>query len=236
MRLKKCGAKNRDGSKCQNPAGHGTDHVGSGKCRLHGGASNGAPKGNKNAVKHGIYSRLFSEDELEEAKAMQGNVESELAIARLQLFKVMQEQKRAGNKIDLFKVEETTIVEDEKDKKKKEDFLRMLVRSAKEAGEEYDPDGDEDDLFDPDEDNPKESEPFQRKRTFQQRDYNGEIIRLISLIARLEQQAVSTRKLRAEIKVVEAMADKDKDKDADNQLTDTQLDSALQSLITGFPL
>ena len=26
-----------------------------GRCRLHGGKSNGAPKGNKNALKHGHY-------------------------------------------------------------------------------------------------------------------------------------------------------------------------------------
>src|SRR5690349_3505226 len=34
-----CGAKNRQGQPCKRPAGWGTDHVGSGKCKLHGGAS-----------------------------------------------------------------------------------------------------------------------------------------------------------------------------------------------------
>lgn len=44
-----CGAKTKkDGSPCKKPAGWGTDHVGIGKCKLHGGAS---------PVKHGLYSK-----------------------------------------------------------------------------------------------------------------------------------------------------------------------------------
>ena len=35
----KCGAKTRRGKPCAFPAGHGTDHVGVGRCRRHGGAS-----------------------------------------------------------------------------------------------------------------------------------------------------------------------------------------------------
>lgn len=34
-----CGARNRAGNPCRQPAGWGTDHVGSGRCKLHGGAS-----------------------------------------------------------------------------------------------------------------------------------------------------------------------------------------------------
>lgn len=34
-----CGAKTRAGRPCRFPAGHGTDHVGVGRCRRHGGAS-----------------------------------------------------------------------------------------------------------------------------------------------------------------------------------------------------
>jgi len=34
-----CGAKNRSGGACRNPAGKGTDHLGSGKCRNHGGST-----------------------------------------------------------------------------------------------------------------------------------------------------------------------------------------------------
>lgn len=43
-----CGAKTRAGTPCRKPAGAGTDHVGIGKCKLHGG---------KSPVKHGLYSK-----------------------------------------------------------------------------------------------------------------------------------------------------------------------------------
>ena len=51
-----CGAKTRQGDFCRQVAGWGTDHVGYGRCKLHGGASPGPPKGNCNAWKHGFYS------------------------------------------------------------------------------------------------------------------------------------------------------------------------------------
>lgn len=39
---------------CRNPAGKGTDHFGEGRCKFHGGASTGAPKGNQNPLKHAL--------------------------------------------------------------------------------------------------------------------------------------------------------------------------------------
>jgi hypothetical protein len=47
-----CGAKTRDGSPCARPAGWGTD--GDGRCKQHGGASPGPPKGTANAETHGL--------------------------------------------------------------------------------------------------------------------------------------------------------------------------------------
>jgi hypothetical protein len=48
--LPRCRAKTRAGSLCQRVAGP------KGRCRLHGGASgSGAPKGNRNRLKHGRY-------------------------------------------------------------------------------------------------------------------------------------------------------------------------------------
>lgn len=47
-----CGAKTREGAKypaCRRPAGWGTDHVGEGRCKLHGGRS---------LVRHGRYSKV----------------------------------------------------------------------------------------------------------------------------------------------------------------------------------
>jgi hypothetical protein len=46
---KRCGARTRSGSRCRSPA------MPNGRCRLHGGLSPGAPKGNRNAFKHGRY-------------------------------------------------------------------------------------------------------------------------------------------------------------------------------------
>ena len=48
-RAKRCGAKTRSGRLCQSPA------MANGRCRMHGGPSPGAPKGNRNAIKHGRY-------------------------------------------------------------------------------------------------------------------------------------------------------------------------------------
>lgn len=66
---KYCGAKTRAGTPCRRPAGWGTDHVGEGRCKLHGGKSTGAPpekmKGNQNAKKHGFFSRYIPQETLE---------------------------------------------------------------------------------------------------------------------------------------------------------------------------
>ena len=232
--MKKCGAKTRAGGKCQLQAGHGTDHIGTGRCRLHGGASNGAPKGNKNALKHGIYSKLFTDSEIDEAKQMQGSIENELAIARLQLLNLLKIMRKYGYNPILDKVEEKTIVQDEGDHKKnkeKKDFLKALVKSAKQAGEEYDPDGDEDYIFMDDPDQSGESEVFERKRTFQRRDLTGEFIRLTTLIANLERQLLQSSKIKVEIEMIRKG---EKQVDDVEQLTDIELDAELQKLIGGL--
>lgn len=232
--MKKCGAKTRAGGKCQLQAGHGTDHIGTGRCRSHGGASNGAPKGNKNALKHGIYSKLFTDSEINEAKEMQGSIENELAIARLQLLNLLKIMRKYGDNPILDKVEEKTIVQDEGDHKKnkeKKDFLKALVKSAKQAGEEYDPDGDEDYIFMDDPDQSGESEVFERKRTFQRRDLTGEFIRLTTLIANLERQLLQSSKTRVEIEMIRKG---EKQVDDVEQFTDAELDAELQKLIGGL--
>ena len=49
----RCGARTRSGKPCRSPAVDGKK-----RCRMHGGApGSGAPRGNKNAVKHGLYTR-----------------------------------------------------------------------------------------------------------------------------------------------------------------------------------
>ncbi|MDH3242612.1 MAG: hypothetical protein OEO83_18305 [Alphaproteobacteria bacterium] len=49
----RCGARTRAGHPCRAPAVKGKR-----RCRRHGGAAgSGAPRGNRNALKHGFYSR-----------------------------------------------------------------------------------------------------------------------------------------------------------------------------------
>jgi len=81
-----CDATTSGGGTCELPAGWGTDHTGSGRCKHHGGASSGgqregagAPENNDNAQRHALhahrgkfYRRLSDEkqrrvDEIESA-------------------------------------------------------------------------------------------------------------------------------------------------------------------------
>jgi len=53
----RCGARTRSGGRCQSPAVRGKH-----RCRMNGGAAgSGAPLGNKNALKHGSYTRVAIE-------------------------------------------------------------------------------------------------------------------------------------------------------------------------------
>ena len=55
---RRCGAKTRSGKPCRSPAVKGKE-----RCRMHGGAAgSGAPRENKNAVKHGRYTRERMEE------------------------------------------------------------------------------------------------------------------------------------------------------------------------------
>jgi hypothetical protein len=52
---KVCGARTRDLKPCSNRAGKGTDHVGEGKCKYHGGSASNITAKN---FKHGLYSKI----------------------------------------------------------------------------------------------------------------------------------------------------------------------------------
>ena len=59
---RRCGARTRKGTPCQAPAVNGKA-----RCRMHGGAwGSGAPVGNTNALKHGMYTK----EALEERRAL----------------------------------------------------------------------------------------------------------------------------------------------------------------------
>lgn len=82
-----CGAKNRSGQPCKRPAGWGTDHVGSGKCKLHGGSSlKGFEHPNFKTGSNSIY-RDFLPDQIKAKVAAFENADPldlthELAITR----------------------------------------------------------------------------------------------------------------------------------------------------------
>ena len=53
----RCGAKTRSGEPCRSPAANGKR-----RCRMHGGAKgSGAPQGNQNALKHGLYTTKITD-------------------------------------------------------------------------------------------------------------------------------------------------------------------------------
>lgn len=70
-----CGAKTRAGTPCKQKAGWGTNHVGEGRCKLHGGKSTGPKdkskvKGNKNALTTGERESIVFDHLEEEEKEL----------------------------------------------------------------------------------------------------------------------------------------------------------------------
>lgn len=86
-----CGARTRAGTPCPTPA------MPNGRCRMHGGKSTGAPPGNDNAVKHGIYRSTLTEDERADYDSLQlGDVDHELRLVRVRLARALKAE-RDGN-------------------------------------------------------------------------------------------------------------------------------------------
>lgn len=207
--MSRCDAISRNGSRCKNQA-----FLCQTKCRMHGGANAGAPVGNQNRIKHGIYAKIFDVDELDSAEDMQGSVATELAIARLQLarlLKKMQQDDDDAPKLDVIE-EKTLVVEDA--------VPRVKAQRAKEAqrcGEYYDADDDD--------------HPIERKKVFKRRDWGAEFTRLSGLIARLEMQLLNMQHKKAEIKQVEQGEERKGDA---GELTSTQLDAEICGIIDRF--
>lgn len=95
--IQRCGAKKRNGEPCQSPG------MKNGRCRIHGGKSPGAPKGNTHGYKHGFYYNALSADEQAlwpQAKAMGSGpaaLEDDLALMRVKLQRLL----RASNDPDM---------------------------------------------------------------------------------------------------------------------------------------
>ena len=99
-----CGAKNRSGEPCKKHA-----LTGSKRCKLHGGKSTGAPKGNQNRNTHGIYSSVISDDEkLIWEQVELGRIDDELRLCRIRLVRALAAENRDGDDLLLeSKVEKT---------------------------------------------------------------------------------------------------------------------------------
>lgn len=215
-----CNARNRSGSLCKKPAGWGTDHKGSGRCRLHGGVvgeDHGAPKGSQNALKHGIYARLFDSTRLNEAAEMAGNIDAELAIARLQMEKLLEQM--AADHFDLTKLEVKTLGVESPEQHEKQ-VKAARAKDAQRCGEYYDAADDDFGLE-------QESQPVEIKHTRERTNWRAEFIRLTNLIARLEKQRLEMVK----DKVIIASVEKSSVAHELNQMTDDELDRQLFSLI-----
>lgn len=214
----KCGAKTRAGKPCKKSPVEGKK-----RCRLHGGLSPGAPKGNKNGLRHGIYSRLFDDSQLDDAIAMQGDVSRELAIARLQLVNCLNHRKAQGDTPQLDEIKDETLADEEDE----DTVKKARARDAERCGEYYDPD--EDDY------GGQESEPLKRTRVYRTRDWANEEARLITLIAKLEMQLVKQQIAVVELEQKKREAEKTptggKEKDLDD-MTDDELDEYALELLS----
>jgi hypothetical protein len=79
------GKSKRTGEQCKKPAGWGTDHVGAGKCRIHGGST---------PIKHGRYSQIVRPEMREKIERFEQdpdplNLEPEVAILRAHVEELM---------------------------------------------------------------------------------------------------------------------------------------------------
>ncbi|MBI0030630.1 hypothetical protein H3S75_05235 [Gilliamella sp. B14384G15] len=93
-----CGAKTRSGSPCQSKA------MANGRCRMHGGKSTGAPKGNKNNLKAGgIYSQfLTDEEQIISAEMELGSLDEELKLCKIRLMRALKAEAEQQAQVDEF--------------------------------------------------------------------------------------------------------------------------------------
>lgn len=93
-----CGAKTRSGEPCKrHPV------PGSTRCKLHGGKSPGAAKGNRYAARPGsLYSRYLSDEEQGIAASIElGNVDEELRLTRIRLMRALQRENDLGDTLEV---------------------------------------------------------------------------------------------------------------------------------------
>lgn len=104
----KCGAKTRAGGRCRKPK------MPNGRCRFHGGLSTGPKNPNcaHNALKHGMYAKHFSEEEMAaSAETKLGSVELELRVCRIRLARALAAEQAAKDQPELEEIIEREVAE-----------------------------------------------------------------------------------------------------------------------------
>ncbi len=210
-----CGAKTRSGTPCQNKP------LKNGRCRLHGGLSTGSPKGSRNALKHGIYSRIFDPKDLDAAADMQGSIATELAIARMQLANLLQIQLLQGETPQLDELVDETLADGQDEEIEKAE----KAREADQCGEPFD-----DEIWEDTKAIRQESEPLKRKRVYRRRDFGNEYVRLTNLIARLEVVELDIAKRKNEMRKEKELEQATKDSNA-KKLNPEQIASKLAGVL-----
>lgn len=99
-----CGAKTRSGSPCKSKA------MPNGRCRMHGGKSTGAPKGNQNNLKAGgIYSQYFTDEEKQLSINLElGSLDDELKLTKIRLMRALKAEAEQQEQIDKLELEAYT--------------------------------------------------------------------------------------------------------------------------------
>lgn len=94
-----CGAKTRNGGTCKKNA-----LIGKTRCKLHGGKSTGAPKGNKNNLKAGgIYSQFLTDEERVISAEMElGNLDEELKLCKIRLMRALKAEAEQQAQVEEF--------------------------------------------------------------------------------------------------------------------------------------
>lgn len=96
--MAQCGAKTRGGEPCKRHA-----VPGSSRCKLHGGGSAKANKGNKHAAKPGsIYSQFLTDAENDMLASIElGRVDDELRLTRIRLMRALSRENEFGNELEI---------------------------------------------------------------------------------------------------------------------------------------
>ena len=94
---KMCGSKKNRGGFCKSPpAARNKGKPIPRRCKLHGGHNPGAPKGNKNNLKHGVYSRaLLDDDERALYETLVVNsMDDEIRMMKIRLHRALREERK----------------------------------------------------------------------------------------------------------------------------------------------